>query len=125
MQISGFDHIVLCTKDVAATRSFYESCLGMRPVEERSGKWSLHFGPHKISLQDVKAGPPNARNTTPGSGNFCLLTATPMNAVVEHLETHGVKIIEGPGERIGATGTLLSVYFRDPDDNLVEVSTLL
>jgi catechol 2,3-dioxygenase-like lactoylglutathione lyase family enzyme len=95
------------------------------PREERPGKWSLHFGSSKISLQDVRASPEIARDTVPGSGNFCLLTDTPIEAVVAHLEREGVAIAAGPGERVGATGQILLVYFRDPDGNLVEVSNRL
>lgn len=124
MKILGFDHIVLCVHDVAATRRFYERVLGMESREERPGKWSLHFGASKISLQDATTAPALAKKTVPGSGNFCLLTETPMEEVVATLNTERVKIIEGPDERAGATGTILSVYFRDPDGNLVEVSNL-
>ncbi len=124
MKILGFDHIVLCVNDVAATRRFYETVLGMESREERPGKWSLHFGPHKISLQDAASAPVLAQNTIPGSGNFCLLAEMPMPQMVEVLKRNGVAILEGPAERIGATGTIWSVYFRDPDGNLVEVSNL-
>ncbi len=124
MNISGFDHIVLCVNDVTATRRFYETVLGMESREDRPGKWSLHFGANKISLQDAASAPTLARKTVPGSGNFCLLTQTPIKDVVAQLEREGVKIVEGPDERAGATGTILSVYFRDPDGNLVEVSNL-
>jgi catechol 2,3-dioxygenase-like lactoylglutathione lyase family enzyme len=125
MQVTGFDHIVLCVRDVAAARAFYGRVLGMTPREERPGKWSLHFGDEKISLQDAAAAPGIARETVPGSGNFCLLTDTPMPEVVAHLAREGVLVIDGPGERSGATGPILSVYFRDPDGNLVEVSNRL
>jgi catechol 2,3-dioxygenase-like lactoylglutathione lyase family enzyme len=125
MQVRSLDHIVLCVSDVAAMRRFYERVLGMESREERPGKWSLHFGANKISLQDAGASPDIARDTIPGSGNFCLLTDTPMAEVVTHLEGEGVTITAGPGERSGATGPILSVYFRDPDGNLVEVSILL
>ena len=124
MKIIGFDHIVLCVNDVTATRRFYETVLGMESHEERPGKWSLHFGANKISLQDAATAPGLAKKTAPGSGNFCLLTETPMPDVVAKLADAGVKIVEGPDERAGAIGTLLSVYFRDPDGNLVEVSNL-
>jgi catechol 2,3-dioxygenase-like lactoylglutathione lyase family enzyme len=125
MQVRSLDHIVLCVNDVAATRRFYERVLGMVSREERPGKWSLHFGLNKISLQDAAASPDIARDTVPGSGNFCLLTDTPMTDVVRHLQSEGVTMSAGPGERAGATGPILSVYFRDPDGNLVEVSNLL
>lgn len=125
MRASAIDHIVLCVSDVTTARRFYERALGMEPREERPGKWSLHFGANKISLQDVRDAPAIARGTTPGSGNFCVLTDTPMDEVVAHLRREGVIIIDGPGERAGATGPILSVYFRDLDGNLVEVSNLL
>jgi catechol 2,3-dioxygenase-like lactoylglutathione lyase family enzyme len=125
MQVHALDHIVLCVADVAATIRFYERVLGMVPRQERPGKWSLHFGRNKISLQDAVASPSIARDTVPGSGNFCLLTDVPMPELLSHLEREGVKIVEGPGERAGAIGPILSVYFRDPDGNLVEVSNAM
>jgi catechol 2,3-dioxygenase-like lactoylglutathione lyase family enzyme len=125
VKVSGFDHIVLAVADVTRARRFYERVLGMESREERPGKWSLHFGESKISLQDIAAVPKIARGTVPGSGNFCLLTETPIEAVVTHLEREGVAIVEGPGERMGATGRIMSVYFNDPEENLVEVSNRL
>jgi catechol 2,3-dioxygenase-like lactoylglutathione lyase family enzyme len=125
MKVHALDHIVLCVGDVARTCRFYEDLLGMEPREERPGKWSLHFGDNKISLQDAAAAPAIARDTIPGSGNFCLLTDTPVADVAARLEAEGIAIVEGPGERAGATGPILSLYFRDPDGNLVEVSNRL
>ena len=125
MKMRALDHIVLCVNDVDATRRFYERVLHMEPQEERPGKWSLHFGTNKISLQDAAAAPGIARDTVPGSGNFCLLTDTPLDEVILHLKRQGIEIIDGPGERAGAMGKILSVYFRDPDGNLVEVSNQL
>ena len=122
MKISGFDHIVLCVRDVSATCRFYKDVLALEPREERPGKWSLHFGEVKISLQEAASVPDIAINTVPGSGNFCLITDTPIEQVVARLESNRVQIIDGPGEKIGAVGTLMSVYFHDPDGNLVEVS---
>ncbi len=121
----AFDHIVLCVADVAKTCRFYERVLGMEAREERPGKWSLYFGANKISLQDAAAAPTLASGTVPGSGNFCLLTDVPLDEVVSHLRTEGVAIVDGPGERTGAVGPIRSVYFRDPDGNLVEVSNLV
>ncbi|NNC72491.1 MAG: biphenyl-2,3-diol 1,2-dioxygenase [Sphingomonadaceae bacterium] len=125
MAMSAFDHIVLCVKDVAATRAFYEKHLGMESREERPGKYSLHFGSNKISLQDASTAPDIAKDTVPGSGNFCVLTDTPVADYASYLEDEGIEIVAGPGERDGATGTILSVYFNDPDGNLVEVSNRL
>jgi catechol 2,3-dioxygenase-like lactoylglutathione lyase family enzyme len=125
MKVRSFDHIVLTVRDVPGARAFYERVLGMESREERPGKWSLHFGQQKISLQDAQAMAALASATTPGSGNFCLLTDMPMADVVAHLGREGVAIAEGPGQRAGACGPILSVYFRDPDGNLVEVSNQL
>ncbi|MGI6853188.1 VOC family protein [Mesorhizobium sp. 1B3] len=125
MKMRALDHIVLCVTDVTATRRFYERVLNMEPREERPGKWSLHFGANKISLQDAVASPSIARETVPGSGNFCLLTDTPLDAVIEHLKRQGIEIVDGPGKRAGAVGKILSIYFKDPDGNLVEVSNQL
>ena len=125
MKPTGLDHIVLCVADVDRAVSFYEKVLGMQPHEERPGKWSLHFGVNKISLQDARTAPAIARTTVPGSGNFCVLTEEPVHRVADTLRERGIEIIAGPAEREGATGKILSVYFRDPDGNLVEVSNSL
>jgi catechol 2,3-dioxygenase-like lactoylglutathione lyase family enzyme len=125
VRVSAIDHVVLCVRDVAVTRNFYERVLGMESREERPGKWSLHFGVNKISLQDARTAPSIARDTVPGSGNFCVLTDVSMDEVVAHLGREGVAVVDGPGERAGARGSILSVYFKDPDGNLVEVSNQL
>jgi catechol 2,3-dioxygenase-like lactoylglutathione lyase family enzyme len=125
MEILGLDHIVLCVTNVQRSVSFYSSLLGMQAREERPGKWSMHFGSNKISLQDVGSAPSIAQGTVPGSGNFCVLTPEPVERCANELRAKGIEIVAGPGEREGATGKLLSVYFRDPDGNLVEVSNPL
>ncbi len=123
--LTRLDHIVLCVADVATTREYYERVLGMELREERPGKWSLHFGDHKISLQDASTAPDIAKDTVPGSGNFCILTDVPIEDVVAHLRKEGVDIRIGPAEREGAIGKIMSVYFNDPDGNLVEISRLI
>lgn len=122
--VTGFDHIVLCVRDVAETRTFYERVLGMIAREERPGKFSLQFGANKISLQDAATSPSIARATVPGSGNFCLLSGTPVAEWRPHLEKYGVNVIDS-GLRDGAAGTINSLYFHDPDGNLVEVGNLV
>ena len=122
MKIIAIDHIVLCVADVQRTLDFYRDALGMEPREERPGKWSLHFGLHKISLQDARTAPDIARATVPGSGNFCLITREPVGDVAAGLQQRGIDVFIGPAERDGALGRLMSIYFRDPDGNLVEVS---
>ncbi|QCB56931.1 biphenyl-2,3-diol 1,2-dioxygenase [Sphingopyxis sp. PAMC25046] len=121
LAVTGFDHIVLCVRDVAATRDFYQRVLGMAAREERPGKYSLQFGENKISLQDAADSPTIARDTVPGSGNFCVLSDTPVAEWRVHLAAEGVEIVDS-GLRDGATGTIDSLYFRDPDGNLIEVS---
>ncbi|MCR9240313.1 MAG: VOC family protein [Rhodobiaceae bacterium] len=125
MEMKAIDHIVLCAEDVSKTRDFYVGVLNMEAREERPGKWSLHFGTQKISLQQAGNAPSIAERTTPGTGNFCLLTETPLHDVLKHLQQHNVEIIDGPVQRIGATGTILSVYFYDPDGALVEIANVL
>lgn len=122
MNIYGFDHIVLCVRSVEVALEFYQRVLGLEAREERAGKWSLHFGSSKISVQDAGTLPALAERTVPGSGNFCVLTELPIEDVVARLQSNGVEIVEGPAEKAGAVGKLMSVYFRDPDANLVEVS---
>ncbi|MBM6593818.1 VOC family protein [Microvirga pudoricolor] len=126
MHVDSIDHFVLVVADVARTCDFYGRVLGMEAREMSPGRWALHFGRQKINLQQVGVSvDPLARNPTPGAGDFCLLTSLPLDDVMDHLKRQGVAIFSGPVERIGAAGTLRSVYFYDPDDNMVEVSNLL
>lgn len=124
MQIDRIDHFVLTVKDIAVTCDFYERALGMVREEFGEGRMALKFGGQKINLH--AAGnelEPRALRPTPGGGDFCLITSTPINEVVCHLQNVGVEIELMPSSRTGATGPITSVYFRDPDQNLVEVST--
>jgi catechol 2,3-dioxygenase-like lactoylglutathione lyase family enzyme len=124
--VNGIDHFVLVVRDMARTCDFYGRVLGMRAEEMRPGRWCLHFGIQKINLQQVDLSvDPMARHPTPGAADFCLLTDVPLDEVARHLAACGVAIADGPVRRTGATGPLLSVYFYDPDDNLVEVSNLV
>jgi catechol 2,3-dioxygenase-like lactoylglutathione lyase family enzyme len=123
MRIEVLDHLVLTVADIGRTRDFYERVLGMDPVVFGEGRHALAFGAQKINLH--KAGrefEPKAAAPTPGSADLCFLTDSSVAEVVEHLEANGVEILEGPVRRTGATGPIVSVYFRDPDGNLLEVS---
>ena len=123
MKVEGIDHFVLTVRDVEATCDFYSRVLGMEVEEFEGGRWALKFGRQKINLHQTGAEfEPKAIEPTPGSGDFCLVTDVPLERVVEHLASCGVELIEGPVERTGAMGSMESVYFRDPDGNLVEVS---
>jgi len=123
MDIDRIDHFVLTVKDVEATCDFYARVLGMEPVTFAGGRRGLAFGRQKINLH--RAGheyEPKARTALPGTGDFCLITRVPLDAVIAHLAACGVAIEQGPVPKTGATGPIRSVYFRDPDGNLVEVS---
>ncbi|NBJ10272.1 VOC family protein [Microvirga arsenatis] len=126
MKVRSIDHFVLVVRDAEQTCSFYSRVLGMVPRQMPSGRWALHFGDQKINLQQVGLSvDPLARRPTPGAADFCLLTDVPIADVVRHLEGCGVEIFDGPVERMGAAGPILSVYFYDPDDNMVEISNRL
>ena len=123
MEISRLEHLVLTVRDIEATCRFYESVLGMQTVSFAAGRKALKFGQQKINLhQQGKEFEPKAQAPTPGSADLCLLTDLPLQQVIEHLQACQVPIIEGPVQRTGAEGPILSVYLRDPDGNLLEIS---
>jgi catechol 2,3-dioxygenase-like lactoylglutathione lyase family enzyme len=123
MRIEVLDHLVLTVADIGRTRDFYERVLGMEPVVFSEGRHALAFGAQKINLHEAgREFEPKAAVPTPGSADLCFLTDSSVAEVVEHLETNSVEIIEGPVRRTEATGPITSVYFRDPDGNLLEVS---
>ena len=126
MRVDWIDHFVLTVRDVEATCDFYSRVLGMEVEEFEGGRRALQFGRQKINLHQSGAEfEPKAGKPAPGSGDFCLVTEVPLERVVEHVRSCGVEIIEGLVPRTGATGKLESVYFRDPDGNLIEVSNYL
>lgn len=126
MQIDSLDHLVLTVGDVQRTCDFYASVMGMGVVTFRGDRKALQFGRQKINLhQQGREFEPKARTPQPGSADLCFLTRTPVADCIAHLAHCGVAVEEGPVERTGATGPILSVYFRDPDGNLIEVSNPL
>ncbi|TGQ11932.1 MULTISPECIES: VOC family protein [unclassified Mesorhizobium] len=121
--IAGIDHFVLTVRSVEATCDFYQRVLGMKRLDEPNRPTALVFGSQKINLHEAgRTFEPKAKAPTPGSGDFCLVAAVPLAEVQASLVANGVAIEVGPVERTGARGAMMSVYFRDPDDNLVEVS---
>src|SRR5580692_8294015 len=123
MKIEHLDHLVLTVADIARTCEFYEKVLGMETVTFGAGRKALSFGQQKINLHQAgQEFEPKAARPTPGSGDLCFITSTPVAAVILHLKKAGVAIEEGPVPRTGATGPIQSVYFRDPDGNLIEAS---
>lgn len=124
IRIDRLDHLVLTVASIDATCEFYATALGMQVSRFGEGRTALHFGRQKINLHEVgNEFVPRAAHATAGSGDVCLVSASPLDEVVRHLNACGVTIIEGPVAKTGATGPILSVYFRDPDENLIEVST--
>lgn len=123
LKMARFDHIVLTVKDISATCQFYSRVLGMEVVTFKGDRKALTFGNNKINLHESgKEFEPKAQSPTTGSADICLITETPLDAAQSHIESAGVRIIEGPVERTGATGPIRSIYLRDPDFNLIEVS---
>lgn len=123
IRIDRLDHLVLTVASIDATCEFYSRVLGMQISRFGEGRTALHFGRQKINLHEVgKEFVPRAGRATAGSGDLCLIAAMPLDEVIEHLGACGVEIIEGPVAKTGATGPIRSIYFRDPDDNLIEVS---
>ena len=124
--IDRVDHIVLTTRDLAGCVRFYTEVLGMKlerfrtPTEERM---ALKFGAQKINLHEWgREFTPRAHVAVPGSLDLCFIASMPLEAVMEKLKQHGIPILEGPVAKTGAQGPIRSVYVRDPDLNLVEIS---
>ncbi|HET6801419.1 MAG TPA: VOC family protein [Casimicrobiaceae bacterium] len=123
MVIDRIDHVVLTVQNIEATCAFYARVLGMRPLTFAGNRKALAFGRQKFNLHEAgREFEPKAARPTPGSIDLCLVTSTPLDDVVAHLRRCDVEIIEGPVAKTGATGPIRSVYFRDPDRNLIEVS---
>uniref|UniRef100_A0A8C6T8W7 Glyoxalase domain-containing protein 5 n=1 Tax=Neogobius melanostomus TaxID=47308 RepID=A0A8C6T8W7_9GOBI len=123
VEVSHLDHLVLTVKSVPDTIQFYSSVLGMEVITFKGNRKALGFGQQKFNLHQLgQEFEPKAKRPTSGSADLCLITKTPLTTVATHLKGCGVKIEEGPVERSGAMGPITSIYFRDPDDNLIEVS---
>ena len=125
LAVDHLDHLVLTVRDIDATCRFYTDALGMRVVRFGQGRVAVHFGSQKINIHPV-GGPATlvAAVPTPGSGDLCFLTDVPVARWVEHVTALGVEVIAMPSRRVGAQGPIESIYFRDPDGNLIEVSNL-
>lgn len=127
LTLDAMDHLVLTVRDIDATRGFYTDVLGMtdeafQPADG-STRWALKFGKQKINLHAAgKEFDPKARHPTPGSADLCFLTRGSIEAWQAHLAELGVPVEEGPVPRTGAMGPILSIYIRDPDGNLIEIS---
>jgi catechol 2,3-dioxygenase-like lactoylglutathione lyase family enzyme len=123
MNIESIDHIVLTVKNIDRTCAFYARVLGMKVSTFGAGRKALIFGRQKINLHEHgNEFEPRAKAPTPGSADVCFVTTMPITQVLGHLRANGVEVLEGPVQRAGAVGPIISAYFRDPDGNLVEVS---
>lgn len=121
--VEDLDHLVLTVADIKATCRFYQQVLGMTPFTFGNGRTALSFGNRKINLHEVgKVYLPQAHNPLPGTADLCFLSRTPAVEMLDHLKANGVPVEEGPVRREGALGPITSVYFRDPDGNLIEVA---
>lgn len=128
MRVTSLDHLVLTVADIGVTVAFYTTVLGMRAERfqpaDGSTRTALKFGAQKINLHQAGAEfDPKAAMPKPGSADLCFLTDVPLDDWQAHFAAHGVEVEEGPVARTGATGPILSLYLRDPDGNLIEVST--
>jgi catechol 2,3-dioxygenase-like lactoylglutathione lyase family enzyme len=123
--IDRVDHFVLTVSDLDASLRFYEQVLGARivPPFKGMGPTAVAFGRQKINLHVAgREFEPKASKPTVGAGDFCLITEAPIASVIAHLQACGVLVELGPVPRMGALGAMTSVYFRDPDGNLVEIA---
>lgn len=126
MKISHLDHLVLTVADIETTCKFYQSALNFEVIHFGENRKALQFGTQKINLHQAgKEFEPKAFRPTAGSADLCFIAETPLNEVIAHLQAQQIEIIEGPVQRTGTMGKILSIYFRDPDQNLIEISNAL
>ncbi|HCK80410.1 MAG TPA: VOC family protein [Candidatus Competibacter sp.] len=126
MDIDGIDHLVLTVKDIDATCTFYEKVLGMKIITFGGDRKALSFGAQKVNLHEHgNEFEPKAHRPTPGSADLCFITSVPLAEVIAHVAACGVAVLEGPVQRSGASGPVISIYFRDPDMNLIEVANAI
>ncbi len=123
ISVTHINHIVLTVKDIPTTTEFYASVLGMFVINFCDNRTALKFGQQKINLHEAdNEFEPKAKQPVPGSADLCLITETELEQAMAYMQSCNIEIIEGPVERTGATGKLLSFYIRDPDLNLIEIS---
>lgn len=124
--IEGIDHLVLTVRDLTVTCEFYTRVLGMQAITFGDNRKALHFGVQKINLHEVGSElEPGAANPAPGTVDVCFITNLPLEQAIEHMQSNGVQIVAGPVQRTGAIASLRSIYIRDPDGNLIEISNYI
>ncbi len=123
--LEQLDHVVLTVANIDATVDFYTEVLGMELVTF-DGRKALAFGIQRINLHHRgHEFNPKAAHPTPGSADLCFITTTPLDDVIEYLTSQRIHVEEGPVDRTGAIGDLKSIYLRDPDRNLIEISNIV
>jgi catechol 2,3-dioxygenase-like lactoylglutathione lyase family enzyme len=125
--ITSLDHLVLTVTDMVASVAFYRDILGMQAIEfeaaDGSRRWALAFGAQKINLHPAQAPfAPHAAKPRAGAADLCFLSPTPLEAWSTYFEACGQQVIDGPVQRSGALGPIVSLYIRDPDGNLLEIA---
>ena len=132
MKLEKIDHVVITVKDLNKTIDFYTNILGMKLEEFSSSsdnnqiRYALSFGSLKINIhEEKKTIQPNALNPSSGSMDICFISKNKINDWVHHLVKKGINIEIGPEKKTGALGPILSIYIRDPDFNLIEISNQL
>ena len=132
MKLEKIDHVVITVKNLNKTIDFYTNILGMKLEEFSSSlnnyqiRYAMSFGSQKINIhQEEKPIKPNALNASSGSMDICFISRNKINEWVHHLEKKGINIEIGPEKKTGALGPILSIYIRDPDFNLIEISNQL
>jgi catechol 2,3-dioxygenase-like lactoylglutathione lyase family enzyme len=126
MSFVGIDHIVLTVNSIERSIEFYCSFLGMSEITFGEGRKAILCGTQKINLHEVgKEFEPKAFRAVPGSADICLITDSPLKEILKELSENKIPVLTGPVERTGAKGKIISIYLRDPDENLIEISNYL
>lgn len=126
MRISHLDHLVLTVAEIEATCNFYQHVLNFEVIEFGENRKALKSGSQKINLhQTGHEFEPKAAFPTQGSADLCFISETPIEHIIQQLKQLHIDIEQGPIQRTGAMGAILSVYIRDPDHNLIEISNYL
>ena len=126
MQINRIDHLVITVADIERTVDFYQRVLGMQRIEFAGGRVALRCGTQKINLHQLGSEfEPKAHQVKTGSADLCFIIDTPINEAIQHVRLQGVNLVDGPVERSGANGAIVSLYLRDPDGNLIEISNYI
>ena len=128
--VASLDHLVLTVTDVAASVAFYRDILGLQPLEfqaaDGSRRWALAFGAQKINLHPAQAPfAPHAAEPRAGAADLCFLSPIPLDELFAYFEACGQRVLDGPVQRSGALGPIVSLYIRDPDGNLLEIANRL